>query len=322
MVEGIEDHLGAAVEGGFAVLEAEEVLEAVDVLGPDLLGPKVAVVMVVLTDIADDVRLLEEEAHGVVEAGALEQARVAELGLDEEASEPLADEAGDVVAVEVILVVRQDAETLGGGADAVIGHAVAHLLGDVLDDDAVGGFQVLELGDDIVELDEQVPVLLLGTIPIKGPAIPVEDVGEATEQRLLGGEGEGWVVFDGVEAPQDEIEDADGEEQLGMDLLDDGAEATTGLVQETETDTLCFGLCRLIAFMDGVVPDFPSESTEFSHGRKKKTWQYVPLDDGPQLRGMDGKVEPLGWFHDGGSGGEREERKDRRRKKRRERKKE
>ena len=278
VVEGIEHHLGAAVEGRFAVFGVEEVLEAVDVLGPDLLGPKVAVVMMVLVDVADDVRLLEEEAHGVVEAGALQQARVAEFGLDEEASEPLADEAGDVVAVEVVLLIRFDAGVLIGGADAVIGHAVAHLTGDIPDDEAVGGFHLLELGDDIVELHEEVAVFLLRAIPIKCPSLAVEDVGEAAEQGLLGREREGWVVFDGVEATQDEIEDADGDKQLGMDLLDDGAEAATGLIEEAKADPLCLGFCRFITFMDGVVPDFPTETTESATEENTTAGQHTPLD--------------------------------------------
>ena len=294
VVEGIEHHLGAAVEGSFAVLGAEEVLEAVDVLGPDFLGPKVAAVMMVLADVADDVRLLKEEAHGVVEAGALQQARVAEFGLDEEASEPLADEAGDVVAVEVVLLIRPDTGVLGSGADAVISHAVAHLASDVPDDEAVERFHLLEFGDDVVELNEDAAVLLLRAIPVKRPPIAVEDVGEAAEQGFLSRKREGWIVFDGVEATQDEVEDADGDEQLGMDLLDDGAEAATGLIEEAEADTLCLRLCCFIAFMDGVVPDFPTEPRVSYRGEQHDSTtarqhdsttvrQHAPLDHGPQL---------------------------------------
>src|ERR1700730_14874671 len=69
---------------------------------PDLARPETAPLVAVLPKVANDVRLLQEEPHGVGELklGAEERGLFARGG--EEAGEALADEAGDVVAVEVV----------------------------------------------------------------------------------------------------------------------------------------------------------------------------------------------------------------------------
>ena len=242
VLERVQDHLGVAVERRLAVLGLEQVLEVGDVLGPDLLGPEVPVVVMVLPDVTDDVRLLQEQAHRVVQTGPLQQGRVAKLGLDEQAGQALSDQTGHVMAIQVVFLDGLDAGVLEGGLAAVVGHAVAHLVGDVLDDGLVGGLHLLELGDDVVELNQQFPVLLLGAVAVEGPAVLLEEVLEAAQQGLLGLERDGGVILDGVEAAQDEVEDADGDEQLGMQLLDDGAEAATGLFKEFEADLLRLGL--------------------------------------------------------------------------------
>ena len=77
-------------------------------MGPGGLGPEGAAIDEVLEVVAEDVGLLQEEAHVAAE-GALAAAPdvVGEAGLEaaggELAREALADEAGDEVAVGVVL---------------------------------------------------------------------------------------------------------------------------------------------------------------------------------------------------------------------------
>ena len=60
MFQSVKDHLGVAVQGGLLILRLEEILEVIHMLGPDLLGPEATVIIKVLSDIADDVGLLQE----------------------------------------------------------------------------------------------------------------------------------------------------------------------------------------------------------------------------------------------------------------------
>ena len=58
-----QNHLGTASQRLFLVLGQEEVFELVHVLGPHLAGPEVALVLVVLANVTDDVCLLQELTH-------------------------------------------------------------------------------------------------------------------------------------------------------------------------------------------------------------------------------------------------------------------
>ena len=60
MPKGVEHHVGAAVQGRFAVFGVEQVVEVGDMLGPDLFGPEPSIVIEVFSDVTDDVGLLEE----------------------------------------------------------------------------------------------------------------------------------------------------------------------------------------------------------------------------------------------------------------------
>lgn len=67
---------------------------------------------------------------------------------------------------------------------------------------------------------------------------------EFAEECFFGGQRDGGVVFDGVEAAEGEVEYARGEEEVGVELLDDEAEGAAGLVEEVEACFcgLAFGL--------------------------------------------------------------------------------
>lgn len=200
-------------------------------LGPDLLGPESPFVVKIFLYVTDDVDLLQELAHGLVKICSLEQGGIGLTFLDEQAGAAFADQACHVVAILFVVLYRVDAvvfDTEFGVLD-VVSHAVAHALGDVFDDGLVGGLQLLELLDDDVELDTELPVLLVGPVFGKGPAILLDDVVEVTEDGLLLGQGNGHVVFDGVEAAKDEVEDGDGDEDIRVKLEDDGDEAAARL---------------------------------------------------------------------------------------------
>lgn len=257
MFQSVQHHLGAAVQCSFAVLGLEQIIELLDVLGPNLFGPEATSIIVVLSDVSDDVCLLEEESHGLVQTRAFQQGRVTKLGLDEEARQSFTNQAGDVVAVQVVFLDGDHAGVIEGRLATVIGHTVAHLVSDVLDDGLVGGLHLLELGDDIVKLNQQLTVLLFGAVAIKRPAILFQEVLEATQQGFLCFQRNRRVIFDGVQPAKCEVEDADGHQQLRVELLDDGAEAPTGQVEEFEAGLLSLGFVLLIALMNRGVPDLP-----------------------------------------------------------------
>ena len=183
--EGVEDHLGAAVQGYFPVLDREQVVPIVDVLAPDLLGPEAALVEEILVDIANDVGLLQKLAHALGEVGAAKQLRVGELGLDEKASQTFTDEAGDVVTVQLVVLDGVDAVGVMLSVDGIVGHAVAHLDGDIGDDVVVRFLHLLELGDDVVEVNEELTVLLVGAALVKSPTVGLHVGLEVAEERLL-----------------------------------------------------------------------------------------------------------------------------------------
>lgn len=278
VLQCIEDHLRVAVERRLLVLRFEKILEVVDMLRPDFLGPEPTLIVKVFPNITDDVGLLEEETHGLVEMRALQQGRVAELGLDEQTGETLADQAGHVVTVEVVFLNSLHTRVIILGLGAVVGHAVTHLVGDVLDDGLVGGLHVLELSDDIVELNQQLAVLLLRAVPIERPAILGQNILEVPKERLLGLEGNGGVVLDGVQTAKHEIEYTHGKQQFRVQLLDDGAEAAASLVQEFETRLLGLGLVGFVALMRRVMPDFPIKDSQLArettaeHSAPCKEW--------------------------------------------------
>lgn len=257
MLQSIENHLRVAVQSSLLVLWLEKILKVVDVLGPDLLGPESSLIVKVLADVSDNVGLLQEETHGLLELRALQKSGVAKLSLNKKASQALANQTGHVVAVKIVLFNGLHASILGGSLNAIISHTVAHLVGDILDNGLIGGLHVLKLGNDTLELNQQLPILLLRAVPSEVPAILGEEVLEIPKEGLLGPEGNGGIILNGIQTTEDKVENCDREEKLWMQLFDDCAEAAAGLVQELVANLLCLRIVLLITLMGRVVPDFP-----------------------------------------------------------------
>ncbi|KAI3487754.1 hypothetical protein L1887_48235 [Cichorium endivia] len=238
--------------------------EARIVVGPALLGPEEAALLAVLCVVADDVGLLEEEAHVVGELELVTEPGPFELAFAKETREALADEAGDKVAVEVKVLPGADAQ--GGFAAEldVARHACAHLCGDVGDDGAVSLVEQLVLCNDLVELDEQLAVLFVGPGLGEVPSGLLEVLVEVDEERHLFVGGDGHVVLDGVERAEDEVEEADDARELALELLDDGGEGARGEVEEgpalSHALAIPAGLDRVgLDVVERVAPDLVSD---------------------------------------------------------------
>ena len=63
MLQRVQNHLRTAVKGCVEVLGLEEILEVVDMVGPNFLRPEPSVIIEILPDVTDDIGLLEEKAH-------------------------------------------------------------------------------------------------------------------------------------------------------------------------------------------------------------------------------------------------------------------
>mmetsp|Transcript_9612 Transcript_9612/g.30788 ORF Transcript_9612/g.30788 Transcript_9612/m.30788 type:complete len:817 (+) Transcript_9612:244-2694(+) len=235
---------GAAAAGGGSGELAEVV--GVGVGSPDVAGPEGAAVDVVLEVVADDVCLLEEEAHGVGEAeGVLgraegpdsaaaggELARLHAAG-DEDPGEALADEAGDGVAVAVVLV--EVGGALGELGREGVGHAGAHVAGDVGDDGARLGREFAEDADDGAEVFEEGALVAVADALEAGVRVVEEGRVELPELARLVAVGpvpvKVHVVLYRVERAEDEVENANVEADLARELPDDGREGARDLAE-------------------------------------------------------------------------------------------
>mmetsp|Transcript_36980 Transcript_36980/g.114189 ORF Transcript_36980/g.114189 Transcript_36980/m.114189 type:complete len:444 (+) Transcript_36980:332-1663(+) len=227
VLERVGHHGVEALDGLLLVLLGLEVGELLAVVAPDLLGPEHARRLLddVLVVVADDVGLLEEEAHAVGDAQVLGDRRVLEPARREEAREAVADEAGDVVAVEVVV---------GLGHHLVleeVHHAHRHAVADVGDDLQVRRLQLLALARHAEELLEQRALLALADA-VDVPVVEQQLLVERGEDLALGLHGDRHVVLDGVEPAQHEVEQANGVAQLVVELDDDGREAAGHVGQD------------------------------------------------------------------------------------------
>lgn len=254
------DHLRTAVQGLLLVLGLEEVLELVNVLGPDLLGPESSVVIQVFLDVTGDVDLLEELSHRLHEFRLLQKHSVGKASLHEQTRQTLADKTSNVVAVQLVVLECVDADQVVLRVVGVVGHTVAHALRDVLDNLPVRWLDRLELLNNNVELDQQLPVLLVGSVLGERPAINFQDLIEVSQNRLLLLDRDGHVILDCVKSAQDEVEQCHGDKELRVQLHNDGRETAARQGKEVEASLEVFRVFRFVALVYGVVPDLPERN--------------------------------------------------------------
>ena len=82
---------------------------------------------------------------------------------------------------------------------------------------------------------------------------------EIAQYRLFLLKRNGHVVFHGIESAQNQVEQCDGHEQLGMQLHDDSRKTATRQVEEVEASLEVRGVLVFVALVDGVVPDLPTQ---------------------------------------------------------------
>mmetsp|Transcript_126743 Transcript_126743/g.354884 ORF Transcript_126743/g.354884 Transcript_126743/m.354884 type:complete len:274 (-) Transcript_126743:1128-1949(-) len=216
---------------------------------PDGLGPERPAIHIVLQVVADNVGLLQEEAHGVRKAevggelvrvdaeGPHTLALAQDLRLffasrNKDPREALADQARDHVAIPVVRCLVDGA--LPQIRRYVLGHAVAHLLGDVANHFLRPVGQRKEDTRDGAELFRQ--GLLVAATDAPDAAVRVRQPLRGKLMQLLllvflpalvGLH----VVFDRVQGPQHQVEDADVHTKAGLELPDDGGEGTGDLAE-------------------------------------------------------------------------------------------
>lgn len=306
MREGIENHVRVTVKGLLAELGLEEVAELLDVSRPDLTGPETTLVIVVFAHVTDNVRLLQEPSHGDEQLRTLQQLWPRKAGLDKQAGEALAHQTGHIVAVEVVVFNCLDYFVVLFAASDVVCHAVAHLLGYIFDDNLVSWLDLLEFRDDVVELNQQLPVLLLRTVLREGPAIFFKYVLETAQYGLLGLQRYRRVVLDRVQATKDEIKQTYGHQELWMELHDDSRETSAGELEELIALLLRLCLLGRVSCMYRLVVRSPFYPLLWLRSASDAAWQgmragqYTPLDDSSELLGMAEVVDNLCCLHCGG----------------------
>jgi hypothetical protein len=129
MGESVEGHLAQGPQGAFFIPRCMHLLGPGESIGsPNLLRPKVALLVAVFAEVSKNVGLLEEETHRVGEDELACNPRSFLFGGSEEAGETLTDETGDIMAVEVVFL---DGGEIGGsgGSSGTVGkvcHASFH----------------------------------------------------------------------------------------------------------------------------------------------------------------------------------------------------
>jgi hypothetical protein len=132
------------------------------------------------------------------------------------------------MTVEFVGCDRVDTFLVEFGVQAVVSHAITHFVADITDNCLVLRLLLLELLYNDFEIDQQLSILLFGPVTVEMPAIDFEVLVEVSENGLLGLCGDGGVIFNSVEAAQDKVEEADRDQELGVELQNDSGEAATG----------------------------------------------------------------------------------------------
>lgn len=231
----IANHRVQTLKRGLDVLGVLEAVEVVGEVAPDLLGPEDArgVLRNVLEIVTDDVRLLQEQTHVIGRGQVIGKMGVLHAAGGEQASEAVSDEAGDVVAVHVVVVLRLD------GVLEVVAHAVGHALADVRDHLLVGRLQLLVLtGNTVVLLKEQFLMSLADAVDAPGQVVGL--LVEDGQLLLLLGNRHVHVILNRIKGTQDEVEDADCIAHLLVELHNDRGEGAADLVEDFVTKLQVF----------------------------------------------------------------------------------
>lgn len=141
VLEGVDGHRAERVSGLCRIFGQSQLFRMSGEASPDLFRPKHPSVIHVFSEVAENVGLLQEEAHRVAEDELATDVRRFSARSGEETREALADDTGDIVTVEIEVFERLDR------VDTVVvvcepteaRHAVAHLLRDVGNHDLVSG---------------------------------------------------------------------------------------------------------------------------------------------------------------------------------------
>lgn len=139
----------------------------------------------------------------------------------------------------------------------IIGHAIAHLDGHVLDNLIVRSLDLLELSDDNVKVLKKLLVLLLTLMEL--PTILLHGVVELAKKRDLLVQGKSHVVLNSIQTTENKVEEGNGDKKLMVKLLDDGRKAAARHVQVAEAFLQLGGLGAGITLVDRIVPDLPGE---------------------------------------------------------------
>jgi len=159
VLEGIGDEFVQASESVGLVVVESQVLNLVRVFGPDGARPEETRgnFAHVLEIVADDVRLLQEETHGVTQR--LKFLRAIAIAFDargtKQTGETMTDQTSNIVAIQL---------PIGNRFNRVIqevGHAVSHALADIGNDVLIHGLQLSESTDQLVVLLQQVNLMRL-----------------------------------------------------------------------------------------------------------------------------------------------------------------
>mmetsp|Transcript_41637 Transcript_41637/g.114860 ORF Transcript_41637/g.114860 Transcript_41637/m.114860 type:complete len:382 (-) Transcript_41637:804-1949(-) len=222
---------------------------SVRVTTPDGLRPESSPVHVVLQIVADNVRLLQEQAHGVCDGqiqrilGGVRTERPHALALASEASafctlrhkdtrEAHAHETGDHMAITVVCsLVRRALRQIRGD---VLGHARAHHVGDVPDDFPGTLAEALHNAHDRAELLQQDALVSCAYAVHAASAVLEAYSTEIPELHLLvrlptfvGFH----VVLHRIESPQHEVEHRDVDGKRIWQLPNDRREGARDLAQ-------------------------------------------------------------------------------------------
>jgi hypothetical protein len=164
------------------------------------------------------------------------------------------------VAVQLVVLDGVDSVGVVLRVVRIVGHAISHALGDVFDDLPVCGLDLLELLNHNIELYEELSVLLVGAVVVEVPSVLLQKVVEVPQNWLLLRQWYCHVILHCVEAAQNQVEERNGNEKLGVQFQNDGRETSASLGKEVEASLEVFCLLGFIALVDGVVPDFPVRS--------------------------------------------------------------